>query len=79
VNHHFQPCCPAHASSFRQEVSESNEVRGNPNWAEGKPHLRASTESDIYLFCAQELYFISVLLIAEGIYATEGKQFFQSP
>lgn len=50
VNHHFQSCCPACSSLFRQEVSESSEVRGNPALAEGKPHLRASTESDVYLF-----------------------------
>lgn len=61
ANHHFQSCCPACSSSFRQEVSESSEVRGNPTRAEGKPHLGASTESDFYLFilCTRFMFHLS--------------------
>lgn len=47
-------------------------LRGNPN--SGLP----LSQTFIYLFSAQELCFISALLIAESIYATEEKQHFQS-
>lgn len=40
---------------------EGSEVRGNPSLAEGKPHFRASTESDIYLFilCVRVMFYLS--------------------
>lgn len=48
-------------------------LRGNPT--SGLP----LSQTFIYLFCAQDLCFISVLLKAEGIHTTEENSFFKAP
>lgn len=50
-----------------------NQLRGNPT--SGLP----LSQTFIYLFCAQELHFIPVLPIAEGIYTTERTKSLKAP